>query len=420
MADSAFSSLLADLWRDLQHPDLIWQSLLLLACLVAAKLTERVVRGQHVEESSRALRMGHGGLKRIAFPLVAMLLVALSRGILAPHMHVHLLTLALPLLASLAMIRCVFYVLRLTFSAAAWLVSFERIFAMLVWGVVALHIAGVLPEVIKAMEAVHFTLGKQKLNLWLLLQGLFAVGVSLLVSLWLGSLIEHRLMRNTAIEANLQVVFSRLVKAALVLLAVMLSLPSVGIDLTALSVFGGAIGVGLGFGLQKIASNYVAGFIILLERSIRLGNVISVGNDKGQVMQITTRYTVLRNGSGVESLVPNEALVSSTVQNETYSDYRVRHNLAVQINYRHDPQHAMQLMVAAATNHPNVSSSSAPQAFIDAFADFGIALQLQFWLDSQEINAQRVRSDLYLAILQSFSAAGIEIASPHQEVRVLR
>jgi hypothetical protein len=154
------------------------------------------------------------------------------------------------------------------------------------------------------------------------------------------------------------VVFARLSKALLILLAVLIGLPMVGIDLTTLSVFGGALGVGLGLGLQRIASNYVSGFIILLDNSIRIGNVISVGNDRGEVTRITTRYTVVRNVTGVEAIVPNELLVSSVVQNESYSDPRVRVALPVQVSYDSDLDRAMAIMAAAAAAQPRVLGRS--------------------------------------------------------------
>lgn len=419
MFDIALSSLVAEVLRDLSHPHMLWQALILLVILGIAWLAESRVRRQHLEDNRRAVLLGHGGLKRLVFPLVALVLVLLCRVLLAPILQIKLFALAVPLLGSMVIIRFVFFVLRVTFRQSAWMVNFERVFATLVWCVVALHITGYLPEVIALLEVLSFSVGKQRLNLWMILQGLLLVSCALLVSLWLGSLIEGRLARAQGLDGNLQVAFSRLAQAVLVLLAIMISLPLVGIDLTALSVFGGALGVGLGFGLQKIASNYVSGFIILLERSIRIGNTISVGAEKGKVSKITTRYTVLRAGSGVESLVPNEALVSSTVQNETYSDTLVRYTLPVQIGYQNDPAAAMQLLVTLAKAHPGVAVTPEPQAYTVLFADSGINLELWFWIGDPDTSQVRVRSDLNLAIWKAFAEAGISIPFPQREVRLL-
>lgn len=419
MLDNALSSLAAEVVRDWSHPHMLWQALILLGILGIAKLAERRVRQRHLEDSRRAVMLGHSGLKRLVFPLVALALALISRLLLSPVLHVKLFSLAIPLLGSMAIIRFVFFVLRVTFRQSAWMASFERVFATIVWCVVALHITGYLPEVIDLLEAVSFSVGKQKLNLWVILQGLLLVACALLVSLWLGTLIEARLARAQGLDGNLQVAFSRLAQALLLILAVMISLPMVGIDLTALSVFGGALGVGLGFGLQKIASNYVSGFIILLERSIRIGNTIAVGADKGKVTRITTRYTVLRSGSGVESLVPNEALVSGTVQSETYSDTLVRYILPVQIGYQNDPAQAMDILVSLAKAHPGVAVNPEPQAYTVLFADSGINLELWFWLSDPEVNQQRVRSDLNMSIWKTFAEAGISIPFPQREVRLL-
>jgi small-conductance mechanosensitive channel len=204
-----------------------------------------------------------------------------------------------------------------------------------------------------------------------------------------------------------------------VLLAVMIGLPLVGIDLTTLSVFSGAVGVGLGFGLQKIASNYVSGFIILLDRSIQIGNVISVGNERGQVTRITTRYTVLKAITGVEAIVPNEVLVGSVVLNESLSSPQVRISLPVQVDYATDLEQAMALMTAAARSIRRVLADPPPEAYVHAFADSGINLELGFWIIDPEAGTQDVRSDINLAIWRAFKAAGIQIPFPQREVRLV-
>ena len=414
---------LASLWRgvlaDLREPDLVWQLLALAACLLLAKLGERVLRGRQVG-AGRAWELGHGGLKRIAFPLFALILVLLARPLAQQWIHVGLFSLALPLLSSLAVIRVVFYVLRLSFVDAMWLAQFERVFALLVWAIVALHITGLLPDVIGVLESVSFNAGKQKLSLWHVLQGLAAVLATVLVALWLSSAVEARLNAAVGLDNNLRAVFARLSRALLILLAVLIGLPMVGIDLTTLSVFGGALGVGLGFGLQKIASNYVSGFIILLDNSIRIGNIITVGNDRGEVTRITTRYTVLKNLNGVEALVPNELLVGSVVQNESYSDPRVSVALPVQVSYDSDLERAMAIMVGAAKRQERVLAEPAPAVLLKNFADSGINLELGFWVADPEKGVGSLRSDINLAIWRDFKQAGIEMPYPQREVRILK
>jgi small-conductance mechanosensitive channel len=311
-------------------------------------------------------------------------------------------------------------VLRLSLVGATWLLQFERVFAGLVWAIVALHITGLLPDVISVLESVSFSTGKQKLTLWTLLQGIAAVMVTVLLALWVSSVIEARLNGATGLDSNLRAVFARLSKALLIVIAVLIGLPMVGIDLTTLSVFGGALGVGLGLGLQKIASNYVSGFIILLDNSIRIGNVISVGNDRGEVTRITTRYTVLRNLAGVEALVPNELLVGSVVQNESYSDPRVRVALTVQVGYDSDLERAMAVMTDAASSQPRVLGDPLPVVLLRDFADSGINLELGFWVADPEQGVGVLRSDINLAIWRGFKQAGISIPFPQREVRVVK
>ena len=238
----------------LNEADFGWQVLVLGACLLLALFGERLLRS-HRPADSRAWELGQGGLQRIAFPLLALLLVLLARAAVQGWISVGLFAVAIPLLASLAAIRVVFYVLRVSLVGATWLASFERVFAMLVWAIVALHIIGLLPDLVALIESVGFNFGKHRLSLWDLLQGLVAVLVTVLAALWLSSAIEARLDRAAGLDDNLRQVFARLSRSLLVVLAVLIVLPMVGIDLTMLSVFGGALGVGLGLGLQKIASN---------------------------------------------------------------------------------------------------------------------------------------------------------------------
>jgi small-conductance mechanosensitive channel len=421
-ANSEFGLLLADIWSDLQEPGVIWQIGVLVVCLGIAWLFSYIVHSRraraHSESARIAVQLGQRGLRRLAFPLAALLLVLVARLLLGKWQHVNLLSLAVPLLVSLAVIRSVFFVLRISFSGP-WLASFERTFAALAWAVVALHITGLLPDLIDLMESIGFTVGKQRLNAWLILQGVATVLATLLVALWVGGAVEARLMAAPGLDSNLRTVFARLARAVLIVLAVLIGLPLVGIDLTTLSVFGGALGVGLGFGLQKIAANYVSGFIILLDRSIRIGDLISVGTDRGQVTRITTRYTVIKGMSGVEAIVPNETLVGSVVQNESYTDTRVRLALPVQVAYGTDLEQAMSIMAEAAVAQKRVLADPPAKAFVMAFADSGINLELGFWVGDPEEGTQQLRSDINLAIWHAFQTAGIEIPFPQREVRIL-
>lgn len=423
MEENQIAELLIDLWRDVQQPAIFWQVGVLAVCLFIAWLITRqvkaVLRRRRAADPSLAAGAGEEGLRRVVFPLSALVLVMLARMVLANWHHMNLLKLAVPLLLAMAVIRLTVHALKRSFPRAGWLASFERAFAFGAWGVVALHLSGVLPTVIDGLEQVSFSIGKAKVNLWMLLQGALTVFVTVLVALWVAGVIESRLMRTEGLDGNLKLVFTRLSRGLLVVLAVAIGLPLVGIDLTALSVFGGALGVGLGFGMQKIAANYVSGFILLLDRSIRIGNLISVGNERGIVSQITTRYTVLKGMTGIESIVPNETLVGSIVQNETFTDPKVRVAVPIQVGYATDLEKAMAIMIEAAQAQPRVMEDPAPGAFLESFADSGINLQLGFWIRDPAEGTLGIRSAINMQIWRRFKEEGIEIPFPQREVRVL-
>ncbi len=423
-AELRVGGLLVELWQDLQAPEVLWQVGVLLACFGLAWTFERWMGGQLAQaraaRDSRVMDFGERGMRRIGLPLAMLVLVLIARPVLAQWHHINLLSLAVPLLTSMVVIRAVLFILRQSFfSTAAWLGSFERAFALLAWSIVALHILGLLPEVIGLLESVNFTLGKEKLNLWLVLQGVGAVLVTLLVALWVGSAIESHLMNAAGLDGNLRLVLSRVARAFLILLAVLIGLPLVGLNLTTLSVFGGALGVGLGFGLQKIMANYVSGFIILLDRSICIGNLISLGTDRGVVTQITTRYTLLRGMTGIEMIVPNEMLIASVIANETFTDPKIRSGIPVQVAYGTDLDKAMAILVAAAQAQSRVLADPEPKAFLVTFAESGINLELGFWIADPDQGSLQLRSDIQLQIWRDFQAAGIQIPFPQREVRTL-
>ncbi|MDR1995838.1 mechanosensitive ion channel domain-containing protein [Azonexus sp.] len=408
-------SLLRDIWADVQAPGFIWQLATLATCLGLALLFARWWQRRQVENAGR---FGQASA-RLAFPLSGLLLVGLALPLLTPFIKVNLLKLALPLLSTLALVRAVVFVLRHAFPKTVWLTTWERIITTLVWGWLALYIAGLAPYVIDALQGVQFSIGVQRVDLWMILHGVVTVFLTLVVALWVAGLIERRLMRMADLDSSLRIVGIRFAKAVLTLLAIMVSLSLVGIDMTALSVFTGALGVGLGFGLQKIASNYVSGFIILLDRSIHIGNIIQVGTDAGEVRQITTRYTVLKHPGGTEFIVPNETLISSTVQNQTYSDRQLRLATTIGVAYDSDLDLVTQLMLEAAKTQPRVLAKPPPRVTLTEFADNSINLELGFWIADPEAGKGNVVSDINFAVWRAFKAHGVQIPFPQREVRIL-
>lgn len=392
---------------------------LALAGLITRLLIRRQRRQAGIETLGATARLGLEGLQRLLFPLVGIALLSIARVVVELLQQPPvLMRLVIAMLVAMGVIRLVVYGLRQVFSPAGWLSTFELLIGLTIWSAWVLHALDILPEVIEWLDSQQVALGKQKLSLWALMQGGAWVLVTLIAAVWLSGSVERKLMR-APLDSNLRIVLARLSKVALMFLALMITLPLVGIDLTALSVFGGALGVGLGFGLQKIMANYVSGFIILLDRSIRIGDLISVGTDRGQVQQITTRYTVLRSPSGVQSIVPNETLISSVVQNEGLSDREVRVAISVQVGYADDVERALVILEECARAHERVLSEPVPRAFLHSFGDSGINLELGLWITDPENGTLGIRSAVQLEILRRFRAEGIEIPFPQREIRVL-
>lgn len=408
--------LISDLWADLGNPDFIWQACALLACLGLAMLIARGWRRRFEEGAGRISDAG----ARLAFPLSGMVLVAAARLALKPFIHVNLLKVAMPLLGSMALVRSVVFVLRQAFPKAAWLTAWERIIAAVVWGWLALYITDLAPYVIEALEQVQFKIGQQAVDLWMILRGVVTIFLTVVLALWIAGVIEARLMQVESLDGNLRIVGVRVAKAVLTVVAILISLSLVGIDMTALSVFTGALGVGLGFGLQKIASNYVSGFIILLDRSIRIGNIVQVGADSGEVTQITTRYTVLKHPVGVEYIVPNETLIGGVVQNQTFSDTRIRLVTTVGVAYDTDLDLAVRLMTSVAAAHERVLVDPPPKVFLSRFGDSSLDLELGFWITDPEGGKGNVLSDINFGVWRAFKENNIVIPFPQREIRILQ
>jgi len=419
MAENQFGRLLADLWSDLQAPAILWQAGTLALCLILAWWLARMLQWRAPDDSTEALKRGAAAFRRLVFPLLAVLLLVAGRAVLRNWHSTNLFNVAIPLFGAMAGIRFAVYLLRLAFSHGSWLDAFERSIATVVWAALAMHLTGILPEIVRFLSEVELPAGRHSLSLWTLLNAAFWVLLTLLLALWAGVALEMRLLRAESLHSSLRVVLARLGKAVLLVAAVLLVLPLMGVDLTVLSVFGGALGVGLGLGLQKIASNYLSGFIILLDRSIRLGDMITADGHYGEVTRITTRYVVVRSLTGVEAIIPNDTLVTTTVLNHSYSDKRVRLAVRVQVAYRTDVAEVLRILTEVALRHPRVVRDPEPTAQVVQLADSGIDVELGFWIEDPERGSQNVRSDVSVDLLAEFKARGIEIPYPQREVRLL-
>lgn len=426
MQNRLFSHMLGDVVRDYGQPVILWQAGLLLAALVVAWFVARAVR--HALDLRRqtryeALRFGAESLNRAFFPLVGAAAVWVTSVVASQFIHTALLDLALVPLFGIGLIYIAFFVARRVFGrdgeTHVWLGIVEKVVSLVVWVGMVLTVIGVQDDVMAWMGGVRFRVGNVHLTLLSLSSGLLWVTVTMIVAVWAGAALEDRLMRSTTLDANLKVVLSRVGRALLMLAAVLMSLSLVGIDVTVLGVFGGALGVGLGFGLQKIASNYVSGFIILIDRSLRIGDAITVGGLQGRVAQIRTRYTVVRGLDGTETLVPNEKLITDVVQNQSSFLTRGRAALPVQVAYTSNIEQAMALLVEATRDVPRVLDDPAPAAYLTGFGADGINLELGFWVDNAADGTAAVRSAVNLNIWRLFEQNGISIPYAQREVRII-
>jgi len=360
------------------------------------------------------------GSNRIAFPMSMLLYLLATRFIIEQFgINVAVLDVFTPLLLSMAAITLTIYVLRTGYSPSPALRAWEGFISMTIWGLVALHLIGWLPDIIQALDdlAIHF--GESRLSLLSILELLAAVIFFVVMASWLTQLIESQARRSPHITPSMRVMLTKISKFSLYGLAVLFALKSVGIDLTAFAVFSGAIGVGIGFGLQKIFSNFISGFILLFDRSIRPGDVISIGDRFGWVQSLHARYVVVKDRDGVETLIPNENMITSEVTNWSYSDRAIRQRVPVQISYNNDPEFAMQLLIDAAADKPRVLKSPEPAARLIGFGNNGIDLELRIWINDPEAGVANVVSDINLSIWKSFKENNITIPFPQHDVRIV-
>jgi small-conductance mechanosensitive channel len=401
---------------DLRQRGSPWEVAILLACLAAAYglcwLTGRQRR------SADSVLFGRQVVDGVLFPLLALAFTYSVRVALDHLQRVPLLRLAVPVLVSLAVIRLVARVLLLVFPSVGWARVLERVFSWLAWIAAVLWILGLLPAVMAEMEAIQFAFGKSRVSLLAIVQGLLSSGLVMVLVLWISAVVERRLLRDAVADLSLRKVAGNAIRSTLLLVGFLFALSAAGVDLTALSVLGGALGVGLGFGLQKLASNYVSGFVILAERSVRIGDTVRVDSFEGVVADIKTRYTLIRSLSGTESVVPNEKLITERIENLSLADPRVLLTTDVSVAYDSDVDAVQRVLLEAARGAPRVLAEPAPAVRLARFGADGLEFSVLFWIADPQNGQLNVRSDVNLRILQGLRAAGIEIPFPQRVVHL--
>ena len=359
------------------------------------------------------------GLARILFPLCSIILIGISQTITSLFFTQGVLLLGQKLLIALLIIRTAVYLVRYLTNQNSIIRSLENVISIIIWILFLLQISGILPQIIDALDNITFKIGAQKLSLLVMIQAVFAIFIAILVAMTISKFIENKLLKTSQLDPNARVMLGKVFRIFLYFVAVVVSLSSIGINLTFLSVLGGAFGVGLAFGLQKIASNYVCGFIILMDKSIHIGDILLVGEHYGVVTLIRSRYTVLRKLDGIEVIIPNETLISENIINHSFSDRKARISIEVQISYKSSVDKAFEIMLNAAKSEKRVLKDPEPATYLRGFGDSGIDLLLSFYIVDPEEGSWGLKSDINRKIWKKFQEEGIEIPYPYRTVEIV-
>ncbi len=391
-----------EIQKDIQSTTMLWQAGLIIIATVTAWMINGALRNYVMQRAPEHWKLAIGSINRVLFPLSTLVLVLFSQLILSSWQHTGLLQLASRLLLAMAVIRLIVYFVRYLFQPSGWLKTLESVIAWSIWGILALYLTGLLPQIIQSLEAQHFNIGKNPVNLLQVLQALLTVVFTIFIALWISRLLENKLMRADHVNMNMRVVLGKLIRIVLLFVATLIALSAVGLDITLLSVFGGALGVGLGFGLQRIASNYVSGFIILLDKSMQIGDVISVDKHYGMVSDMRARYMVLSKPDGTHVIIPNESLITTAVVNHSLTEHKGRVQIDLAISVDSPLELAMQLLQDIAKQHARVLETPAPVARIKGFNEHGIGLTLTVWVADPESGVLGLQSALFMDVWKVF------------------
>ena len=294
----------------------------------------------------------------------------------------------------------------------------SHLVAGIAWTLAILNITGLLNPTLALLDSLSVTLGEVRISPLIIIKA----GLLLWLSLWLSSVLsgflDRRLENSDTVTPAMRVLSVKLLHIALITAAILITFSAVGIDLTALAIFGGALGVGLGFGLQKIFSNLVSGVILLMDRSIKPGDTIAIGQTFGWINHLSARYVSVITRDGIEHLIPNEILITERVENWSYSDSLVRLRLPVGISYKSDVRKAIDLCVEAALATPRIMQEPVPRCLLRGFGDSSVELELRVWINDPPNGRANVLSEILLGIWDRFHEHGIEIPFPQRDLHI--
>lgn len=390
----------------------------LLGCGLLAWLMTSLLAPAKGARDPSSIMFGRRILDGVLFPLLLLCLAYVARALLAGWVSLAVFKIAIPVLISLFVIRFGVKILQAAFTEAPLVRLLERSISWVAWLAMVLWVSGLLPVILEELDQISWKVGGTTLSVRNMLEGALTAGAVLLLTLWISSGIEARLLRHaTGGELSLRKAVSNATRALLMFVGLLVALSAVGINLSALSVLGGAVGVGIGLGLQKLAANYVSGFVILAERSMRIGDNVRVDGFEGLITQINARYTVIRSLGGRESIVPNEMLIISRVENLSLADAQVWQSTAVSVGYDSDVALVMQLLLQAAVNQERVLHDPAPSVALTAFGADGLEFKVGYWIADPEKGSDNLKSLINLDILKSLRENHIDIPYPQRVVR---
>jgi small-conductance mechanosensitive channel len=359
--------------------------------------------------------------------LALLLLLLLRTSVAAVGSATTLLNVSMELAATLILVRLGVYLLRFGLGADSWLRKWESRLTLLIWLGISFQLIGWFGALQNTLNDINLLPGRGEFTLWALLKGLVIISAFVLVTSVLARAFERRIMTVESIALSTRIGITKFTYFFLIGLGILLGINAAGVDLTALTVLTGAVGLGLGFGLQSISSNFVSGFVLLMDKSIKPGDVISFTGMPGTstesfgwVQALRGRYVVVRDRDGVETLVPNQSLITNPVINWSYSDRKVRLKLPVRISYRDDPEKALEILMNAVQGHARILHEPAPVSRLMQFSDHGMDLELRFWIADPEAGVNNVRSDVNRMIWRLFRDARITIPVAQREVQITR
>jgi small-conductance mechanosensitive channel len=417
----------------LTSPQILTEVIAIACAGLIALAGAQVVKAWHKRHTAGASRSEswladvQEGAVIVAPFMVALIVLLVVRGILGSlHGHTVAIDTALQLTTALVLVRLGVYLLRVMMGSDSWIRTWENRITLVVWLTMSFSLVGWLDAVEDTLSRINLIPGKTQFSLWALLKGLVVVSAFIIVASLIARALEKRVMRLQQLAVSTRIGISKFSYFILVGIGVMLGINEAGVDVTTLNVLTGAIGLGLGFGLQSIASNFVSGFVLLIDKSIKPGDVISFTGHTGTstenfgwVQELRGRYVVVRDRDGVETLVPNQNLITNSVINWSYSDQRVRIRLPVMISYDDDPEFALKLLFDAVAHHPRILREPPPVTRLMAFEDYGMRLEVRFWIADPMNGVNNVRSDVNRSIWKLFHEHGVKMPVAQRELRML-